>query len=270
MGIVGVIEDGYRPSDDEPFMNERQKEYFRRKLIALARGDSRGKQGDARRAAERERKSSRHRRSRLFGDRSRDRTPGARSSAQADLQDRGGAGADRRRNLRVLRRDGRSDLAAPPRRAADRDVVGRGAGTPRTARKNLPRRIRPRPGRQAGQRITRGAPARRALCVLDSPILIVARSEATKQIRHFARAFCSLIEHRCCHPRESGIETAAPGLRLLDARFRGHDNEASSGRAREIRPREAASTERQFALGAAALHGSRPFSPRAGRRGEMF
>jgi DnaK suppressor protein len=34
MGIVGVIEDGYRPSDDEPFMSERQKEYFRRKLIA--------------------------------------------------------------------------------------------------------------------------------------------------------------------------------------------------------------------------------------------
>ena len=34
MGIVGVIEDDYRPSDDEPFMNERQKEYFRRKLIA--------------------------------------------------------------------------------------------------------------------------------------------------------------------------------------------------------------------------------------------
>ncbi|MBV8664329.1 MAG: RNA polymerase-binding protein DksA [Hyphomicrobiales bacterium] len=31
--MVGVIEDGYRPSDDEPFMNERQKEYFRRKLI---------------------------------------------------------------------------------------------------------------------------------------------------------------------------------------------------------------------------------------------
>jgi DnaK suppressor protein len=33
MGIVGAIEDGYRPSDDEPFMNERQKEYFRRKLV---------------------------------------------------------------------------------------------------------------------------------------------------------------------------------------------------------------------------------------------
>ena len=33
MGMVGVIEDGYKPSDNEPFMNERQKEYFRRKLI---------------------------------------------------------------------------------------------------------------------------------------------------------------------------------------------------------------------------------------------
>ncbi|MGD0186821.1 MAG: RNA polymerase-binding protein DksA [Roseiarcus sp.] len=31
--MVGVIEDGYKPSENEPFMNERQKEYFRRKLI---------------------------------------------------------------------------------------------------------------------------------------------------------------------------------------------------------------------------------------------
>ncbi len=27
-----MIDDGYRPSDEEPFMNERQREYFRRKL----------------------------------------------------------------------------------------------------------------------------------------------------------------------------------------------------------------------------------------------
>ncbi len=33
MGVIGVISDGYRPTDDEPFMNDRQKEYFRRKLI---------------------------------------------------------------------------------------------------------------------------------------------------------------------------------------------------------------------------------------------
>ncbi len=28
-----VIETSYRPTEDEPFMNERQREYFRRKLI---------------------------------------------------------------------------------------------------------------------------------------------------------------------------------------------------------------------------------------------
>lgn len=28
-----VIDQDYRPSDDEPFMNERQRDYFRRKLI---------------------------------------------------------------------------------------------------------------------------------------------------------------------------------------------------------------------------------------------
>jgi DnaK suppressor protein len=28
-----VIDEGYRPTENEPFMNERQREYFRRKLI---------------------------------------------------------------------------------------------------------------------------------------------------------------------------------------------------------------------------------------------
>ena len=31
--IANLIDRDYRPSDDEPFMNERQREYFRRKLI---------------------------------------------------------------------------------------------------------------------------------------------------------------------------------------------------------------------------------------------
>jgi DnaK suppressor protein len=31
---MGLITEHYRPSDDEPFMNERQREYFRRKLLA--------------------------------------------------------------------------------------------------------------------------------------------------------------------------------------------------------------------------------------------
>jgi DnaK suppressor protein len=33
MGVIGVIADGYKPSDSEPFMNERQRDYFRRKLV---------------------------------------------------------------------------------------------------------------------------------------------------------------------------------------------------------------------------------------------
>ena len=33
MGLISVIADGYKPSDEETFMNDRQKEYFRQKLI---------------------------------------------------------------------------------------------------------------------------------------------------------------------------------------------------------------------------------------------
>ncbi len=32
--MITEIEDAYKPSDDEPFMNDRQREYFRRKLIS--------------------------------------------------------------------------------------------------------------------------------------------------------------------------------------------------------------------------------------------
>ena len=31
---TATIEEGYRPSEDETFMNERQRDYFRRKLLA--------------------------------------------------------------------------------------------------------------------------------------------------------------------------------------------------------------------------------------------
>ncbi len=34
IGKAVKLESGYRPSSDEPFMNDRQREYFRRKLIA--------------------------------------------------------------------------------------------------------------------------------------------------------------------------------------------------------------------------------------------
>jgi DnaK suppressor protein len=33
MAKAGTIDKGYKPSESEPFMNERQREYFRRKLL---------------------------------------------------------------------------------------------------------------------------------------------------------------------------------------------------------------------------------------------
>ena len=33
MSVTETLESEYRPSDDEPFMNDRQREYFRRKLL---------------------------------------------------------------------------------------------------------------------------------------------------------------------------------------------------------------------------------------------
>ena len=33
MATADMIDDGYRPSEDEPFMSERQRDYFRRKLL---------------------------------------------------------------------------------------------------------------------------------------------------------------------------------------------------------------------------------------------
>lgn len=32
--MIVELKESYKPTDDEPFMNERQKEYFRRKLLA--------------------------------------------------------------------------------------------------------------------------------------------------------------------------------------------------------------------------------------------
>ncbi len=63
----------YRPSDAEPFMNERQREYFRRKLIAWREVDPRRKPRHAERSATGKRKSPRHRRPSVVGNRPGDR-----------------------------------------------------------------------------------------------------------------------------------------------------------------------------------------------------
>ena len=90
-----LIDEAYRPKEDEPFMNERQREYFRRKLIKWKGDILRGGAGNAGHPPERKREPSGHRRPGLLGDRSGDRAARARPSAQADRQDRRGPGPDR-------------------------------------------------------------------------------------------------------------------------------------------------------------------------------
>src|SRR3569833_1180051 len=104
-----------------------------------------------------ERQPPRPRRPRVVGNRPGHRTACPRPPAQADLQDRRGAPAQRRQHLWLLRGDRRADFAEAARSPSDRDTVGGGAGTPREAREGLPRRIvvavlielRPAPARGA-------------------------------------------------------------------------------------------------------------------------
>ena len=78
----------YRPTEKEPFMNERQKEYFRQKL-AIWREDILKEAKDTLQHLQDENvESPRSGRPRLFGNRSGHRAPRPGSPAQADQQDR--------------------------------------------------------------------------------------------------------------------------------------------------------------------------------------
>ena len=157
-----VKEANYRPSEKEPFMNERQRDYFRHKLLDWKEDILQGGQETLQHLQDENRKPLRPGRPRLVGDRPGDRTAHARPPAQADCQDRRGHPAHRRRHLRLLRRDRRADRAQAPRRTPDRDPFARGAGTPRAARTRLPRRLTQDPAR-ALARYRGGRPSRLAI-----------------------------------------------------------------------------------------------------------
>ena len=128
-------------------MNERQQEYFRRKLIAW-RESILAESQDTLAALQNEsenhpdiadRASSETDRAIELRARDRQRKLIAKIEAALARIDDG--------SLRLLHRDGRADLAAPARRAADRHAFGRGAGAPRAAREDLPRRLEGADGR---------------------------------------------------------------------------------------------------------------------------
>ena len=83
----------YRPTDKEPFMNERQRDYFRVRLLTWKEEILKRGQGNAAAPAGGEPEPSRSRRSGLVGNRPRHRAAGPRPSAQADRQDRRSASA---------------------------------------------------------------------------------------------------------------------------------------------------------------------------------
>jgi DnaK suppressor protein len=119
-----LVDADYVPSEDEPFMNERQKAYFRAKLIAWKNDILR----EARETLEiLQQENANH----------------------PDLADRASSETDRAIELRARDRqrkliakiDGRANRAQTSRRAPDRDAVDRGAGTPRASRESLSRRL---------------------------------------------------------------------------------------------------------------------------------
>ena len=131
----------YRPSDKEPFMNERQREYFRAKLLAWkedilkeAKETLQHLQDENQNHPDLADRASSET-DRAIELRARDRQRKLIAKIDAALH------AHRRRHLRLLRGDRRADRAQAARGAPDRDAVGRGAGAARAARARLPRRL---------------------------------------------------------------------------------------------------------------------------------
>ena len=132
----------YRPSDKEPFMNERQREYFRAKLL-IWREDILKEAKETLLHLQEENQNHPD-----LADRASSETDRAIELRARDRQRKLIAKIDealaphRRRHLRLLRGNRRADFAAPAGSASDRDVVGRSAGAPRAARTRLSRRLK--------------------------------------------------------------------------------------------------------------------------------
>ena len=133
---------GYRPTEKEPFMNERQREYFRAKLLDLEGRDPEGSADTLQHLQDEnvnhpdlaDRASSET--DRAIELRARDRQRKLIAKIDAALQ------RHRRRHLRLLRGDRRADLAQASRSAPDRDAVDRGAGAPRAPRAGVSGRLK--------------------------------------------------------------------------------------------------------------------------------
>ena len=122
---------GYKPSEDEPFMNAPAARVFPAQAVGLERGAGPGVHPDAATSTDRQRAGTRPRGPRLRGVGTLARTADPRPGTQAAGQDRRRPGTASGRQLRLLRGNRRADRPVAPRRTADRDAEHRGSGTSR-------------------------------------------------------------------------------------------------------------------------------------------
>ena len=148
-GNARSAEKNYRPTDKEPFMSERQRDYFRDKLLAW-RDDILKEAKETLQHLQDENQNHPDLADRASSEtdraielRARDRQRKLISKIDAAIA------AHRRRHLRLLRGDRRADRAQATRGPPDRHAFGRSAGAPRAARTRLPRRL----GRAAARRL---------------------------------------------------------------------------------------------------------------------
>src|SRR3981189_3517260 len=150
-GVEGMRRDKekhYRPTEKEPFMNDRQREYFRNKLLAW-REDILKEAKETLQHLQDENQNHPDLADRASSETDRAIRLRARAPAQGDPQDRCRAAGNGGRHLRLLGGDRRADLDQAPRGPPDRDPVDRGSGTPRAARTGVSRRVRAPPTRRS-------------------------------------------------------------------------------------------------------------------------
>ena len=138
----------YRPTEDEPYMNDDQREYFRRKLLSWRDDILRGSNETLRQLKEEESRVAdmsdwaSFETERNFQLRARDRERKLLSKIDEALR------RIEEGTLWILRGDPGADRPASPGGPPDRHVEHRSSGASRASRENLPRRMTTRAARR--------------------------------------------------------------------------------------------------------------------------
>ena len=142
MGVNAVVPENYKPSDAEPFMNDRQKDYFRRKLSAW-RNSIIAESKETLTALQNESENHPDIADRASSESDRAiELQGARPATQAHLQNRRRARRKSRTAATAIASTPASRSRCAASSASDRDAFYRGARASRAARAGLSRGLR--------------------------------------------------------------------------------------------------------------------------------